>query len=282
MYVKQYQMKLDNHVVKKALENPTDFTVEILEALKGKSVTTEDIDSDKYSDVIHTMSLKGNKTYYVTKSVIERLELLDTKKCMAIEGWKLFKGLPDFKKTYILPEMPKDYSKYGGSGFIRVAKYGDILFFIHISSKFLPPQQRTRTTDSEMYTVILYVDMREDGGGMCQHWQSADGKSLAPFLYTLMCFVELCDNEIVVVEPKQKYGTQKQGKIINTLPFPITVINNSWNVTKVLQGSIWVIGHAQIYWTGAGRSIPKLIYKEPFVKEGYTKKSGKQLHDAKL
>ena len=270
-------MKLENHIVKKCLETPSDFTIEILESLKGGKVTTQDIESDQYNDVLHTMSLQGNKTYYVTKSVIDRLELLDTKKCMELEGWKLFKGLPDFKKTYILPDMPQDYSKYGGSGFVRVAKYGDIIFFIHVTSKFLPPDQRTRTLDSSMYTVILYIDMREDGAGMCSHWQSADGKSLAPFLFTLMCFVELCDNEVVVVEPKGKYGTQKTGKIINTLPFPITVINNTWNITKVLQGTIHVIGHAQIYWTGQGRLIPKLLYKEPFTKDGYTRRSGKEL-----
>ena len=273
-------MRLENHIVKKALESPTDFTIEILEALKGKVITTEDIDSDQYNDVIHTLSLKGNKNYYVTKSVIDRLELLDAKKCMDIEGWKLFKSLPDFKKTYILPEMAKDYSKYGGSGFVRVSKHGDVIFFIHVSSKFLPPEQRTPILDSNMYTVILYIDMREEGEGMCKHWQSADGQGLAPFLFTLMCFVELCDNEVVIVEPKHKYGTKKQGKIINTLPFPITVITNTWNVTKVLQGTIWVCGHTQIYWTGPGRTIPKLLYKEPFTKDGYTRRSGKELQQA--
>ncbi len=273
-------MKLENHIVRKCLENPTDFTIEVMEAIKGSQITVEDIEGDRYNDIAHTMSLKGNKNYYVTKSVIERLELLDTKKCMDVEGWKLFQGLPDFKKTYILPDMPKDYSKYGGSGYVRVAKYGDIILFIHVTSKFLPPEQRTRATDASMYIVMLYIDMREGGEGMCDHWKSADGQGLAPFLYSLMCFVELCDNEVVVVEPKAKFGTQKTGKIINTTLFPITIITNTWNITKVLQGTIWVCGHAQIYWTGPGRTIPKLLYKEPFTKEGYTRRSGKELQNA--
>jgi hypothetical protein len=273
-------MKLEYHIVRKALENPEGLTLEIIEAIKGSPVTESDIDSDRFYDVIHTMSLKNNKTFYVTNSVLDKLELLDTKKCMDLEGWKLFQGLPNFKKTFILPDMKPDYAKYGGSGFVRVAKYDDILFFIHVSSKFLPPHERTRTLDSNMYTVMLYVDMREEGDGMCSHWNSNDGKSLAPFLFSLMCFVELCDNEIVVVEPKGKYGTIKQGKIINTTPFPITVINNTWNITKVINGDIPVIGHAQVYWTGTGRTVPKLIYKEPFVKGGYTRKSGKELHNS--
>lgn len=273
-------MKLEYHIVKKLLTDPTGFTIEIIEALKGGEVSESDIDGNKYNDVLHLLSAKKNKTYYIAQSVEEKLELLDTKKCMELEGWKLFAGLPDFKKTYILPEMKSDYAKYGGSGFVRVAKFGDILSFIHVSSKFLPPNQRTRTTDSSMYTVMLYVDMREEGIGMCDHWSSADGKSLAPFLFSLMCFVELCDNEVVIVEPNGKYGTRKQGKIINTLPCAIAIINNTWNITKVMNGSIPVIGHAQIYWTGTGRTNPKLIYKEPFVKEGYIRRSGKELHNS--
>jgi hypothetical protein len=270
-------MKLENHIVKKCLENPTDFTIEVMEAIKGRRITVEDIEGETLNDIAHVMSLKENKTYYITNSVIDRLELLDTKKCMDLEGWGLFKTLPDFKKTYILPEMSKDYAKYGGSGFVRVAKYGDLISFVHVSSKFLPPNERTRTTDSSMYIVMLYIDMRKEGEGMCAHWNSEDGKTLAPFLYSLMCFVELCDNEIVVVQPKGKHGTKKSGKIINTTPFPITIINNTWNITKIIDGKIQVCGHAQIYWTGAGRTQPKLLFKEPFTKEGYTRRSGKEL-----
>lgn len=273
-------MKLENHIVRKCLENPTDFTIEVMEAIKGRQITEQDIEGESLNDIIHVMSLKGNKTYYITKSVIDRLELLDTKKCMDVEGWALFKSLPDFKKTYILPEMPKDYSKYGGSGYVRVAKYGDVISFVHVTSKFLPPEQRTKTTDSSMYIVLLYIDMRQEGEGMCAHWNSADGKSLAPFLFSLMCFVELCDNETIIVEPKGKHGTKKSGKIINTTPFPITIINNTWNITRVLSGTIWVCGHAQVYWTGPGRAIPKLQYKEPFTKEGYARRSGKELQAA--
>lgn len=272
-------MKLDNHIVRKVLENPTDFTIEMIESIKGSSVSVEDIDGKQYEDIIHVISEKNNKTYYIAKSVISKLELLDTKRCMELEGWKLFSSLPDFKKTYILPEMTTDYAKYGGSGFVRVAKYGDVLFFVHVSSKFLPPAERTKTLDSHMYTVMLYIDMSNEGQGMCTHWNSEDGKSLAPFLFSLMCFVELCDNEVIIVQPKGKHGTRKEGKIINILPCPITIINNTWNVTKILQGTIHVVGHAQIYWTGSGRTIPKLIYKEPFIKEGYVRKSGKELDE---
>jgi hypothetical protein len=270
-------MRLENHIVKKILNNSAGFTVEVIEAINPKGVDPDAL--DKYDDIIHAIDNKGNRNYYITKSVIERLNLLDTKKCMDAEGWKLFSGLPDFKKTYILPDPEPSYAKYGGSGYVRIVKSGKYLHFMHISSKFLPPAERTRTMDSTMYVVLLYIDLEK--GEMCGHFQSEDGKSLAPFLYSLMCFVELCDNEVVIVEPKAKFGTRKQGKIINTLPFPVTIITNTWNITKVLKGTIWVCGHAQIYWTGPGRTVPKLLYKEPFTKEGYTRKSGKELSNIK-
>jgi hypothetical protein len=274
-------MILENHIVSKILTKNDDFAVEIIMSQAesdGKDLTGPEGQKnlDSYIDMIYLLKNDNNKNYYITKSVIEKLELFDTKRCMQIEGWSIFKGLPDFKKTYLLPDPDKSYAKYGGSGFLRVIKVGDILQFFHCTAKFLPPQERTRTIDSSLYFVVLFVDLGR--GIMADHWQSNDGKSLAPFLYSLMCFVELCDNQTVEILPKQKYGTKKTGKIINTLPFPITVINNTWNVTTIRTEGFPVCGHAAIYWTGPGRTIPRLLYREPYMKQGYTRRSGKELH----
>lgn len=273
-------MKLDNHVVKKILLNPNSFTAEAIEAMDSINKNqlrdaNGEIDLDVYSDMIHMLSLKGNKTYYITNSVTENLGLFDTKKSMSADGWNIFNGLSDFKKTYILPDMEPAYAKYGGSGFLRVWKHGNMIQFFHCTCKFLPPDQRTCATDASMYFVVLYINLEDNK--MCEHFQSADGRSLAPFLYSLLCFIELTDNEVVVVEPKAKYGTRKQGKIINTLPFPITVVTNTWNVMTVRSEGFPVRGHVHLFWTGPGRTIPRLKYVAPFTKEGYTRKSGKEL-----
>ncbi len=124
-----------------------------------------------------------------------------------------------------------------------------------------------------MYYIMLYVNL--EAGELCENMNSKDGLEISPFLYSLMCFVELCDNEIKVIEPKQQYGTQKTGKIINTTPFPITVINNNWNITTIKSEGFPVSGHVALYWTGPGRSIPKMLYVEPYMKDGYTRKAGK-------
>ena len=273
-------MKLENHVVKKILLDPTGFTVEVIEAMEGINWNQlrnagGDIELDKYNDIIQLCREDGNKNYYITKSVTEHLNLFDTKKAMSGEGWRIFKGLPDFKNTYILPDMEPLYAKYGGSGFLRVVKRNNMLQFLHVTCKFLPPEERTRTTDSSMYIVVLYIDLEKNE--LCTHFNSEDGKSLAPMLYSLMCFIELTDNEVVIVQPKAKYGTRKNGKIINTLPFPITVVTNTWNIITIRSEGFPVSGHVHLYWTGEGRTVPVMKYVAPYQKEGYTRRSGKQL-----
>lgn len=272
-------MKLDTHIVNKLFDDK--FPVEVIMemgASQGVDFSGPE-DVDPYRDLYELLHVKDNKNYYITKSVTEHLELFDTKKCMLAEGWQIFKGLPSFKKTYILPDPEPSYAKYGGSGCLRVIKNDDYIQFFHLSSKFLAPEKRIPGRDSEMYWVVLYIDLKR--GQMCSHFESEDGKSLAPFLYSLMCFVELCDNQVVEVEPKAKWGTKKQGKIINVLPFPVTVVTNTWNVMTVRTTGFPVKGHVAVRWTGRGRTCPKMVYIAPFEKEGYTRKSGKELDQQK-
>lgn len=258
-------MKLDNHIVNRLLTDRT-FWVELCQAQQEKDIADNIPDShvdEKYQGLFALLSNKDNKTYYVTKSVIEKLPMLDVKRCMDIEGWKVFAHLPNFKKTFILPE---------GNTCIRVMNKDGLLYFCHIDFTFHPAERRAFGNDGEVRWVLLFADLERNR--MAEHWLSEDGKRLAPMLYALMCFVELCDNETIVVQPNAKYGTRKAGKIINITPFPITVINSAWNITTV-SGSFAVRGHMAIRWTGQGRTTPRLVYIEPFVKEGYTRRAGK-------
>lgn len=269
------QMKLENHIVNRLLLDDTLWTEMVITQGESDGLTLNEMAAgnvDNYVNMYDLVNSKGNKTYYVTKSVVDRMDLLDTKKCMTIEGWKIFNTLPDFKKTFILPDHA---NLHDSSRCLRVQKIGGLLYFCHLSFKMHEKARRKPGDDGLLNWVLLYVDL--DQNQLCTHLQSEDGKALAPFLYALMCYVELCENEEVIVQPKAKYGTQKSGKLINILPFPITVINNTWNITTVRAEGFPVCGHSAIYWTGIGRTTPKLVYIEPYMKSGYTRKSGKQL-----
>jgi hypothetical protein len=90
--------------------------------------------------------------------------------------------------------------------------------------------------------------------------------------------MELTENTEVEVMPGQRYGTRKEGKIINSLKESIIVVNSCWNIKIIRTEGFPVRGHAAIRWTGEGRSIAKLVYIEPYQKTGYSRQSGKELH----
>lgn len=265
-------MKLDNHIVNRLITDK-DFSVELITHQMNSDVAILGKDAvriENYASMKYLLSNEENRTYYVTNSVIDKLGLLDTKKCMSVEGWKVFNSLPDFKKTFIMPK---------GNTCIRVVKENGVLYFCHIDFKLYPEEVQKVRGEGEVHWILLYVDL--DRNAIAENFSNEDGKAIAPLLYSLLCFVELCDNETIVVQPKQKHGTQKTGKIINILPFPITVINNTWNIRRVMRGNIVVIGHAAMRWIGEGRIKPKIVFIEPYTKSGYTRRSGKEIEKEK-
>ncbi len=267
-------MKLDTHIVNRLITD-SSLWMEMIETEAAEHGINfgnwDEAATERYASMYQLLCVQDNKTYYVTNSVIDRLKLFDTKKCMDVEGWKIFSHLPDFKKTFILPD---------GNKCIRVVKQDGLIYFCHLEFTMHPKEKRTPNDDGRLYWILVYVDL--DRSEIAEHFLSEDGRRIAPYLYALMCYVLLCDNQTIELPPKGKHGTQKTGKIINILPYPITIINNTWNVTTVRDGDIDVCGHSALRWTGVGRLIPRIVFIEPFKKHGYTRRSGKELENQKI
>lgn len=258
-------MYLKNHIVRRLLVDKT-FIMEVIEThmthedpkYRGENVDREVAELGLYE----LLRPEGNKTYLITKTVLDKLDLFDTKKAMSIEGWKVFESLPDFKKTFILPD----------NRCIRIKKDDGVIHFVH----FTMTPDKTRDNFGQLYWVMLFVNLDENR--MADHFNSADGNMIAPFLYALLCFVELTDNEEVIVPPGRKYGTVKSGKVINIFPEPITIVNSRWNVKTIRTDGFPVSGHVRLQPFGSGTDRHyKLIYIEPYMKTGYTKRAGKDL-----
>lgn len=262
------EIQLKDHIVNRLLTDKK-FWVEMVMSQKDDDVRRgRDLPEETYLGVVDLLHNRDNKTYVVTRTVMDRLELFDTKKAMDIEGWNVFKNIPDFKKTFIFPT---------GHQCLRVWKTNGLLYFYHLSFEHLPKVQRTPKCDGSTYSIVLFVDLAE--GRLAEYFNSEDGVKLAPMLYALMCFTELCDNEVIEIEPKAKYTGSKSDKFINSTPWPIAVINNTWNVTTIRTEGFAVRGHAALRYTGSGRTIPKMVYIEPYQKNGYTRRSGKEVHN---
>ena len=92
------------------------------------------------------------------------------------------------------------------------------------------------------------------------------------FIYRLLCFLYLSENTEEVLAPREKRGTRSSGKIINSLPFPLTVVTSKWNVTTKRTEGFDVSGHFRL-WKRKTTGEWEMIFINPFKKSGYTRKS---------
>ena len=93
-------MNFNNHIINRFLSDK-DFQSDIIVGLaESKGIKPDDMSDDLLDGFAASLELvksDGNKTYFVTKSVLDKPHLFDTKKCTDIEGWKIFASLPTFK-----------------------------------------------------------------------------------------------------------------------------------------------------------------------------------------
>ena len=265
-------MRLENHIARRLLTDD-DFMMEILETVYpdeiGRMMKDDEQpeDLDEMASLWHLLSNDNQKAYWITNTVLEKLDLLKIKK-QYTEGigdhydWTFFKDLPKQKITFIFPD----------NCLLRLNVIDDILHFCHMTFVF----DENSDNAGQALWVNFYVDRLT--GKQCDHFEHIDVKTIEKFVYSLMAFFFLSENEFHIVEPGRKYGTRKSGKIINTLDIPITVVNNNWNVTSIRTEGFQVKGHIAMRWSGVGRKIPKLVLIEPFMKKGYVRKAKNPEH----
>jgi hypothetical protein len=198
---------------------------------------------------------RGQKAYYVTETVIDKLHLIKVKR---EPDWTVFSHLKRAKYTFIFPN----------NTFLRLFVDPPILAFAQVSI--------TPDTDGKMARYRFFnVDVYDNQVSFDEGKNPEVYKECAVMAYLMLCFFFLAENEEITVQPKQRFGTKKSGKLINSLPFPITVVNNNWNVTSIRTEGFPVSGHFRLQPCGTGRQSHKLILIEPFTKNGYIRKAKK-------
>ena len=91
--------------------------------------------------------------------------------------------------------------------------------------------------------------------------------------YLFLNFVEV---ETLYIEPKEKFKPAKYEGFKNMQKIPIRVADLGWARETINKLPFGVTGHLRNQPVGAGRKERKLIYIEPFMKQGLVRKSGKE------
>lgn len=273
-------MKFDTHVANRFLKDDS-FIHEILET-QFPAVYKNGEDPTKNTKLMSLYALlrteKGHKPYFVTNSVLDKLSLIKVKK-KDVNGkmqydWRVFESIKDGTcATFIFPfnrDLTADHrspNEHGGrSTLLRMVVSGNTIAFAHV--EMVPKETFNQAS---VNWVLFYVDRKT--GFECEHFEHNDVKSIEDFIFHLLCFMYLTDNEEIIVNLNAKYGTKKGGNMVNTLGFPLVIVNNNWNVTSIRNEEFSVSGHFAIRHVGEGRTQTRLVWIDPFVKHGYVRKA---------
>ncbi len=203
----------------------------------------------------------NQKAYYVTETVLEKLDMLKINKKDKHYNWMVFKNLSPQKITLILPD----------NKVLRVYVSGTTIQLFWLT--FKKHKEPGTNLDGNMKWVMLYF--YTDTGELCEHFEHPDSYEIEEFIYKLMCFFYLTENDELIVAPGKTHGTKKQGKLLNNLEVPVTVVNSRWNTTVIRTEQFGVRGHFRVQPCGEGRKNYEIIFIDPFVKNGYKRTAGK-------
>lgn len=197
---------------------------------------------------------RNQKAYYITQSVIEKLDMLKigTNKDL---NWNIVaKAMTHKKCTYVLPN----------GDVIRVYSYHPLrLGFALITM-----------TDGKYVTFSSGIAYLDEGRISSNFGTDELFLKNEILIYKIMCFLYLTENEEYIVPPNSRAGTRKEGKVVNKSNFPITMVTSKWNITSVRTDGFMVSGHFRLQPTKKGH---KMIYIEPFEKHGYIRRAKKEL-----
>lgn len=84
-----------------------------------------------------------------------------------------------------------------------------------------------------------------------------------------LIYLDFLPTEIKYINPKEKFGTRKQGKVINETDQKIILVTKAWNQEYKTAPNTFFYSkpHWGIRWSGVGRTIPKVTFIKGSLKE---------------
>jgi hypothetical protein len=128
---------------------------------------------------------------------------------------------------------------------------------------------------------LLWVLFWVKKGVVSENFDSDDVVSCEDEIFRILLFMFISEAKTLVIKPGEKHVSKDGGKlkVLNNTDIDFILVNRSWNVTSVRTDSFSVSGHFAIRWTGKGRTDAKLVFIDPFVKNGYIRKATKNISD---
>lgn len=267
-------MRLTNHIAKRFLTDDT-LAYEMIERTHPQAIKKilnnqqiESVEDSKVRQLWRLINKNNQKAYLITETVHDKLDMLKVKlDAQQHYDWTVFNQVKECKKTFIL--MPDENWK--GGGCLRILVHDDYIEFCHICFRF---KNNDKNNGECLWTLFFINRKNNEHAEHCSHKNVTD---IYEFVYKLLCFIFLSENEYQEVKGGQSVGTKKNGKFKNDLPISVTIINSKWNITVVRTEGFMVRGHFALRRCGEGRQLTKMVYIEPFQKHGYIRKAGKQL-----
>ncbi len=274
-------MVLKNHIASRLLKNDA-LALEMVMEMFPEEVKKKggDIPEPAIEKMANFYKLIGggetgiaDRIYYVTNTVIDKLDLLKVKKNEQTKyyDWSIFKNVKQGKRMFIFDE----------NKCLRMWKDEDRIHLCMIAyekndselNPFVEVNQPVKGSNIEGKIVwdIFWVQM--DDNTHSDNYFDKRIQAFDVFVYKLMCFIYLSDNEEIIVEPGMKHGTKKSGKLINTLNIPVVIVNSRWNITVIRNEGFNVSGHLRIYKPKGERSEPLMVQIQPYQKKGYVRKA---------
>lgn len=258
-----FEVMEETHKIKS--KNRTQLFAE-LGFLMDKTGHNDKVDAVKAWQLWELVNKDDQKAYFITDTVHDKLDMLKLKRDANDHyDWTVFKNIPECKKTFIL--IPD--KKWDGGGVIRLLNDGKTLQFCHLAFKF-NDKKVDDNAGQALWTLFYINQFNNEHAEHCEH---QNVKDIYEFVYKLMCFIFLSENDYEIIEPGRKSGTKKNGKIINDLPLPITIINSKWNITTIRTDEFTVSGHFALRRCGIAFSDTRMVYIEPYLKHGYIRKA---------
>lgn len=262
-------MLLRHHIAYRFLTD-THFLNDILGALLPTAVENmlRDVASDEEAQqirVLHALlSMDQQKAYYITNTVVEKLDMLKVSNTDGRYDWTVFKNIGACKLTFVFKE----------NRFLRLWIHDDVIQFLYANHTYYTSAEKLKYNASGK-TDFLQLFLYRNTGELTGFFDD-QARSMEETFYKLLCFFFLSENEEIIVNPGKSYGTKKQPDVLtNDATVPITIVNSCWNITSIRTEGFDVRGHFRLQPCGPGLTETKMIFIQPFKKEGYVRKAAK-------